>query len=53
MTIEALAELWNSLPLDDHAIAARLGITRQQVINLRRAARERLARRLGTGENSR
>lgn len=46
MSAEELAELWNSLPLDDHAIAARLGIVRQQVINLRRAARERLARRM-------
>ena len=42
----ALAELWPSLPLDDLAIAERLGATRQQVINLRRCARERLARRM-------
>jgi RNA polymerase sigma factor (sigma-70 family) len=41
-----LAELWPSLPLHDLAIAARLGATRQQVINLRRCARERLARRM-------
>ena len=41
-----LAELWKSLPLDDHAIATRLALTRQQVINLRKSARERLARRL-------
>lgn len=46
MEPETLAALWNSLPLDDHTIGARLGVTRQQVINLRRAARERLARRL-------
>jgi len=46
MKAEALATLWNSLPLDDNTIAARLGMTRQQVINLRRTARERLARRL-------
>ena len=39
-----LAAMWSSLPLDDITIAARLGVTRQQVINLRRAARERLAR---------
>jgi DNA-directed RNA polymerase specialized sigma24 family protein len=38
--------LWNDLPLDDATIAARLGITRQQVINLRKTARERLRRRL-------
>ena len=42
-----LAELWNHLPLDDHAIAARLNLTRQQVINLRKSGRERLLRRLG------
>ena len=53
MTVEELAALWNSLPLDDNTIAARLGLTRQQVINLRRAARDRLARRLGVGDNSR
>jgi hypothetical protein len=40
------AALWQTLPLDDNAIASRLGITRQQVINLRKSARERLARRL-------
>ena len=46
MSAEDLAAIWNVLPLEDNAIAARLGVTRQQVINLRRAARERLARRL-------
>jgi hypothetical protein len=39
------AELWRMLPLEDSAIARRLGVTRQQVINLRKAARARLARR--------
>jgi hypothetical protein len=34
------------LPLDDATIAGLLGLTRQQVINLRKSARERLARRL-------
>jgi hypothetical protein len=48
-TPEALAGLWNRLPLDDLEIAARLGLGRQQVINLRCTARERLARREGTG----
>jgi DNA-directed RNA polymerase specialized sigma24 family protein len=38
--------LWNDLPLDDTTIAARMGVTRQQVINLRKTARERLRRRL-------
>jgi hypothetical protein len=41
-----LASIWNDLPLDDAAIAERLKITRQQVINLRKTARERLARRM-------
>ena len=40
------ADLWRQLPLDDLTIAARLGVTRQQVINLRKSARERLARRM-------
>ncbi|HYC59250.1 MAG TPA: hypothetical protein VEK79_06750 [Thermoanaerobaculia bacterium] len=43
--IAELEALWGSLPLDDQTIAARLHLTRQQVINLRRTARERLARR--------
>jgi hypothetical protein len=43
---ERLAELWSRLPLDDNSIAALLGVSRQQVINLRRAARERLTRRM-------
>jgi hypothetical protein len=43
---EALAELWDKLPLDDLSIASQLGLTRQQVINLRKSARARLARRL-------
>jgi hypothetical protein len=44
--IERLAGVWNSLPLDDLAIGSMLGMTRQQVINLRKSARERLARRM-------
>lgn len=47
LTPARLQELWDELPLDDRTIAAMLGVTRQQVINLRRSARERLARRLG------
>jgi DNA-directed RNA polymerase specialized sigma24 family protein len=43
---EQFAALWNDLPLDDAAIARLLGVTRQQVINLRKAARARLARRM-------
>ena len=39
-------KLWNNLPLDDVTIAELLGATRQQVINLRKCARERLERRM-------
>lgn len=46
LSAEELSRLWNDLPLDDATIATSLGITRQQVINLRKSARERLARRL-------
>jgi DNA-directed RNA polymerase specialized sigma24 family protein len=42
--LQALAP---GLPYDDHAIAGLLQVTRRQVINLRKCARERLARRLG------
>jgi hypothetical protein len=38
--------VWNELPLDDSRIAQMFGITRQQVINLRKTARERLARKM-------
>ena len=41
-----LVSLWNQLPIDDLTIAERLGLTRQQVINLRKSARARLTRRL-------
>jgi hypothetical protein len=43
---EELAELWSELPLEDASIAERLRLTRQQVINTRKSARERLKRRL-------
>lgn len=46
MSVKDLASLWNELPLPDNAIATKLGCTRQQVINLRMAARKRLANRL-------
>jgi hypothetical protein len=48
MTEAQLRELWPTLPRDDQWIAARLGVTRRQVINLRKCARARLARRLKT-----
>ena len=38
--------LWNELPLEDLKIAGMLQLSRQQVINLRRSARDRLARRM-------
>lgn len=41
-----LAARWDSLPLSDNDIAEMLGLTRQQVINLRLAARRRLRRHL-------
>lgn len=47
LSVEQLAAIWSELPLDDLSIAARLGVTRQQVINLRKSARARLARRMG------
>ena len=43
---EDLAAIWDQLPLPDLAIAERLELTRQQVINLRKSARDRLGRRL-------
>lgn len=46
MQAEELAGLWKGLPLDDLRIASLLGITRQQVINLRKSARDRLGRRI-------
>jgi hypothetical protein len=41
-----LAELWGELPLDDRSIAQRFDLSARQVINLRKSARARLARRL-------
>lgn len=46
MTDEEFALLWPRLPFDDASIAGLLGVARQQVINLRKCARERLARRM-------
>ena len=44
MAPERLATLWQQLPLDDLAIASELRCSRQQVINLRRVARDTLGR---------
>jgi len=46
MPIAELCSLWPTLPLEDAEIAQRLGLSRQQVINLRKSARLRLARRM-------
>ena len=45
MSAEHLVAIWDEMPFDDATIAERLSVTRQQVINLRKSARERLARR--------
>jgi RNA polymerase sigma factor (sigma-70 family) len=44
--VEEFANLWRQLPLHDLEIGDRFGLARQQVINLRQAARQRLGRRL-------
>ena len=46
LTMEEFLDLSNELPMEDSVMARHLGITRQQVINLRTAARRRLARRM-------
>jgi hypothetical protein len=45
-TEDELRALWDGLPRDDAWIAERMGVTRRQVINLRKCARARLARRV-------
>lgn len=46
VTRRELASLLDELPLNDSSIVKRLAVTTQQVINLRKAARDRLARRM-------
>lgn len=46
MTDADLAAIWSDLPWDDKTIADHLGLTRQQVINLRQSARAMLKRKL-------
>jgi DNA-directed RNA polymerase specialized sigma24 family protein len=53
LTPERLAELWSDLPQDDNRIAAQLGVSRQQVINLRSSGRRRLVRRMDAREGGR
>jgi DNA-directed RNA polymerase specialized sigma24 family protein len=45
-TDQELTEVWPELPFDDLRIAGLLDMSRQQVINLRKSARERLSRRI-------
>ena len=46
MSETELAAVWADLPWDDKTIAEHLGLTRQQVINLRQSARAMLKRRM-------
>ena len=46
MDAERFAALWNLLPLADSIIGEHIGATSQQVVNLRKCARQRLARRM-------
>lgn len=46
LNADEVAAFWNDLPLSDNAIADRLSTSRQQVINLRKAARIILGRQL-------
>ena len=46
MEAEQFAEIWRELPWDDRRIAAHLGLERQQVINLRQSAKQKLRRKL-------
>lgn len=48
--VEQFERFWTNLPMDDLSIAQYLGATRQQVINLRKNARDRLARRMKRGQ---
>lgn len=46
MPVNEIEELWSQFPLKDAEIARMMGTKAQQVINLRKSARERLARKL-------
>jgi DNA-directed RNA polymerase specialized sigma24 family protein len=46
LPLDELLAMWDQLPLPDTRIGEMLGLARQQVINLRKAARDRLGRRL-------
>jgi len=47
------AAMWKHLPLDDLTLGERLGVARQQVINLRKSARKRLANRMQVNKDIR
>lgn len=47
LSAESLAAVWSNLPMDDLRIGEMFSLRRQQVINLRQAARQRLGRRVG------
>jgi RNA polymerase sigma factor (sigma-70 family) len=53
ISLEEFEVLWSKLPIDDLSLAKYLGITRQQIINLRRSARDRLLRRMTAFERER
>lgn len=46
LSLDQFSGIWKEIPLGDLRIAELLGVTRQQVINLRKSGRERLIRRL-------
>lgn len=48
-----LTQMWSRMPLRDQEIADMLGVTRQQIINFRKSARERLRRRIARREGNR
>lgn len=47
LSLEQFTAIWKEIPLGDLKIAELIGVTRQQVINLRKSGRERLIRRAG------
>jgi hypothetical protein len=49
MAVDRFAALWRDLPIEDTRVAELLGVSRQQVINLRKAGRFRLLRRRQRG----
>jgi DNA-directed RNA polymerase specialized sigma24 family protein len=51
MPATELERMWDGLPLEDSQIAEMLGLSRQQVINLRKAARGKLARRAARNDH--